>query len=690
MRIAKYLAIAGVAVVILLVAAAVILSTLDFNEYKQQIADEAKKATGRDLAIEGDLRLNVFTLNPGLAVDGVRFANAPWGSKPDMATIKRFEVKINLLPLLSGTLNVDSVVLSGADILLERNKAGKGNYEFGPAKKAERAKKDGAGDAGQLPNLALHEVSIEDARLTYKDAQSGQTIVLAVEQLTLSGGSDLPLDVTLKGSYNDAPFSVTGGMGSMLALVGGDDPWPLSIKAEAGGATVSVKGKIGNPAAVSGLDLSVSVTGQDLSTLSAIAQAPVPPLGPYSITAKIKGALDKAIEVPTLNVKMGESALAGKATLQLKGRPVLTASLASDLINLSDFVKEPQGGKSADSDKGSDKKPAAGGAADKRVFPADPLPVDGLKAADANVDLAVKKLLANGIPVDDIKVKLRLRNGDLTVKPLAAQIAGGVIDGSVRLNAARGTPALDVAISGKKIDVGKLLAAMDVTDLLQGIVNTDVALKGQGQSVRALMASLNGKTSVVMGKGRMKSDALDIYAGGAAKLLTQIVVGKKSEYTVINCFVNQFDVQKGVAKSNILLFDTEYTTVTGKGSINLGTEEIDYQVDPRPKSVTVNTAVPVQITGMIGDPSISLNTLAAAAKVGGIVGSVFFPPAAIVALGDLGTGDDNPCVKKAGTAGKGGDPKAKPESKGVTDAVKGVGDGVKERLDKGLKGLFGK
>ena len=148
MRIAKYFAIAGVAVVILLVAAAVILSTLDFNEYKQQIADEAKKVTGRDLAIEGDLRLNVFTLNPGLAVDGVRFANAPWGSKPDMATIKRFEVKVSLLPLLSGTLNVDSVVLSGADILLERNKAGKGNYEFGPAKKAEQAKKDGAGDAG--------------------------------------------------------------------------------------------------------------------------------------------------------------------------------------------------------------------------------------------------------------------------------------------------------------------------------------------------------------------------------------------------------------------------------------------------------------------------------------------------------------------------------------------------------------
>ncbi len=690
MRLVKILSIVGLVVVVLLAGAAIILSTLDFNEYKQQIADEAKKATGRDLAIEGDLRLNVFTLNPGLVVDGVRFANAPWGSRPDMASIDRFEVKVSLIPLFSGTLDVDHVILSGADILLERNQAGKGNYEFAAAETAKPAETGSPGAQGQMPSVALRELSIVDSRLTYKDAQSGQTLVVAVDELALGDGSDMPLDLMLKGSYNDAPFSVTGGMGSIATLLGGETPWPLSIKAEAGGAVVALEGKIGNPAAVSGLDLSVSVTGQDLSAMSAIAQAPVPPLGPYAIAAKITGALDKAIDVPSLSVKMGESALTGKATLQLKDRPVLTASLGSDLVNLSDFVKAPQGGASAEGDKGAGTQSAAGGATDKRVFPADPLPVDGLKAADATIDLTVKKLLANGVSVDDIDVNLRLRNGDLMVKPLAAQIAGGVIDGAVRLNAARGTPAIDVAVSGKKIDVGKLLAEMEITDLLSGTVNADVSLKGQGQSVRAIMASLNGNTSVVMGKGRMKSDALDIYAGGAAKLLTEVLVGKKSEYTVINCFVNQFDIRQGVANSKVLLFDTEYTTVTGKGSINLGTELIDYQVDPRPKSVTVNTAVPVQISGMIGDPSISLNKLAAAAKVGGIVGSVLFPPAAVVALGDLGTGEDNPCVKKAAADGKGGGQSAAPATKGVTDAVKGVGENVKETLDKGLKGLFGR
>ncbi|MCG8544706.1 MAG: AsmA-like C-terminal region-containing protein, partial [Alphaproteobacteria bacterium] len=178
------------------------------------------------------------------------------------------------------------------------------------------------------------------------------------------------------------------------------------------------------------------------------------------------------------------------------------------------------------------------------------------------------------------------------------------------------------------------------------------------------------------------------YVGEVMTVLTQAVFGKKSEYTVINCFVNQFDIKNGIADSKIMLFDTEYATVTGKGDINLATEQIDYELDPRPKSVTVNTAVPVEITGPLADPSVSLNKLAAAAKVGGLIGTVVFPPAAIAALTDLGTGEKNPCLTQA----SGGSPQAQPKSttESVKEAVEGVGKGVTETLDKGLKKLFGK
>jgi hypothetical protein len=131
------------------------------------------------------------------------------------------------------------------------------------------------------------------------------------------------------------------------------------------------------------------------------------------------------------------------------------------------------------------------------------------------------------------------------------------------------------------------------------------------------------------------------------------------------------------------LFDTEYAQITGAGTINLGTEQIKMTVDPKPKSATVNTSVPVEIGGTLSEPSYRLNPLAAAAKVGGLVGAVVFPPAAVIGLGELGVSDKNPCMKPGGAQ-----PQAAPS--GPAGAAENLGKDVKDKIDKGLKGIFGK
>ncbi len=684
MRIGKILIIAGIVLVVLVVGAAAVLMTLDFNEYKPQIAAEVKKATGRDMKIEGDLRLNLLTFNPGLAVDGVRFANAPWGSRPDMAVIKRFEVKVSVMPLLSGTLDIERVVIEGADILVERNRDGRGNYEFATTDKPAAPSAPSGESGGSMPALAVREVTIKDSVLTYKDAKAAQPLVLGVQSLDLEGAPGDPLKIDLKGSYNNAPFTVKGTMGELAELLKPTKPWPVKITAEAGGATVDVNGSIANPQAASGIDLAIAVEGKDLSEMSKIAGGPVPPLGPYALKAKAVGSVDKVIEIRDLAAKMGNSALAGKAALQVKDRPVLSATLTSDLIDLADFTKGAEGGAAGNSSAPSGGKqgaaPSGGG---KRLFSDDPLPLDGLKAADANVDVTVKKLLANKIAVENLHTAIALRNGDLAVTPIDADVAKGKLSGMIQLKASQATPTLDLKISGKKIDMGKLLADMQITDLLYGVINTDLDVAGRGKSVHQIMAGLNGKTNVVMGDGRMKSSILDVYVGGAATVLTQAVFGKKSEYTVINCFVSQFDIQNGIAASKALLFDTEYAQITGAGTINLGTEQIKMTVDPKPKSATVNTSVPVEIGGTLSEPSYRLNPLAAAAKVGGLVGAVVFPPAAVIGLGELGVSDKNPCMKPGGAQ-----PQAAPS--GPAGAAENLGKDVKDKIDKGLKGIFGK
>ena len=121
-RLWKVLTILTVLSAALVVAGVAILKSMDFNQYRGLITDEVKSITGRELTIAGDLDLDL-SFNPAITVEGVTFANAAWGSVPVMAKLKRLEVEAQLLPLLSGDIRVNRIVLIGLDALLEAESA---------------------------------------------------------------------------------------------------------------------------------------------------------------------------------------------------------------------------------------------------------------------------------------------------------------------------------------------------------------------------------------------------------------------------------------------------------------------------------------------------------------------------------------------------------------------------------------
>ena len=613
--------------------------TLDLNDYKPEIIAKVKQATGRDLIIGGDIELEIL-LTPAIAVNGVRFANAAWGSRLDMVKIDRFEAQVTLLPLLSSVIDVQKIVLFGADILLEKNAAGKANFVFsGGGKSAPSSSGAHSTSGGGKPAIpVVRHVTIEKAVVTYKDAASGQIISLSVDTLSLKGdGADSPLNLVFKGSYNNNPIAMSGTLGAPSTMLAGGKPFALDLAIEAGGAKVALKGAVADPVAAWGLDIAIALKGATLAALS--------PLGPYSVKGRLTGDAGKAFKLSGLAVKIGGSDLGGTLNVALGGAvPVIDAALSAKRLDLADFIKPsaPAGG---------DAKGAAAPApvGDGRVFPDEPLPLDGLKAVDATVKISIDSLIA-AFEATKVELGFSLKGGDLKVAPLRAVVAKGTLDGSVRLNAARATPALDAKLKILKFDLGKFLGDMAITDLLEGLINFVVDLKGQGTSVCRIMASLNGRTQIAMGAGRMKSTALDTFIGGPAKFLTETFTGKRSEYTVINCMVSQFDIVNGLATSKAMLFDTDYATISGAGNVNLASEAIKLDIDPRSKSATVSAAVPVEIRGTLAKPQYGVNKLAAARKIGGILAGIAFPPALIAGLAEPGTGEPTPCAGGANKA----------------------------------------
>src|SRR3546814_17437621 len=88
-------------VVVLLVAAAIVISLIPLDSYKGEIQARVKEATGRDLRIDGDISLSLFP-PVAVSVEDVGFANAPGAAAPEMSTTHRLDVALQALPLRRG------------------------------------------------------------------------------------------------------------------------------------------------------------------------------------------------------------------------------------------------------------------------------------------------------------------------------------------------------------------------------------------------------------------------------------------------------------------------------------------------------------------------------------------------------------------------------------------------------------
>ncbi len=713
MRVSTVLKIAVALPVALVVTAVAVIYNLDFDAYKGDIAAAVKDATGRDLIIEGELRPSIG-LVPAISVGRVRFANAPWGSRPHMATIESFRAEIELLPILTGELRIKRVVLVGADILLETRPDGTGNWMMGSpeAARPKPAATEGVG-AGTIPTVNL--VSIEQSRLEYRDGGTGKSTVFKIDRLRArADNAGAPLEINFRGSFNDAPVTLDGMLGSLARVMSGTDALPLDLTVIAGGATLALKGAIARPLDAKGVRIAVSVEGRDLALLGPLAGQPVPSIGPYKLAATVSDA-GQGWSLKDLSVIVGQSSLLGEATVDVTTRPpMVNARLTSPLLRLADFQ-----------DRGAPAKPGARPRAkgDGRVFPADPLPFAALRALDARVTFRATRIEAPKAVLSDVAVDLLIDGGRLEIKPARLKFAGGTVAAEVMVESVGQVPKVAVKLDALGLDLAVLLKDAGRPGLVTGKVDFGGDVKGFGNSVRAVMARLNGTLQVTMKDGRLRDDLIDMASADLLKLLSPF--GSREKGIGINCLVGRYTIERGRLRSLVTLFDTTRASVRGKGGANLANETLDFSLVPHAKEVSVMALlVPVKITGQFAAPSIYPDAEGIAkGAVGmvtgvvtgtaGVIGSVFGGVVGDRSARPASTASNNPCV--AALSGKppavgpahqavapqptrAPQPAPAPESEpepstpgnpSLPDAVERTLKGIGEGLGKGLRSLFG-
>jgi uncharacterized protein involved in outer membrane biogenesis len=596
------LSVAGV-VVALLVAAVIVASRVDLNQYVGIVEAKVRDLTGRELKIKGNVGFRLSLL-PTVAAGDVSFQNAGWGSRPAMATARRVDIQVALLPLLTGNVVVKRITLVEPDVLLQVDAKGRRNWDLASTDKAAAPK--AAASADEAAPLQVRRVTIEKGLLTYRDARSKSEYRAALDSLDLQASAGYEaVSVDGAGSVNDLPVLLRGSVDGLAKLGEAGAKGNVELQIHAGAAKVTLKGDVPLAAGLSGLDARFAAEIADTATLARALRTDLPALPATKLSGRARVAKN-LLTLENLEAASGKSRANGALKLALQGeRREFAARLDAPLLDLQELY-------AAGTKSPGQPKPAR---SDGRVFSADPLPVATLKALEGKAELHVEKLrLADGRVAEGIGARFVFKQGKIVGEEVKIRLDGRDLRLNLDADASSGKDlAVSGAVAGEKIPLAALTGVMGMAAAPEG-APTDVAVQfsGRGGSVRALMASANGNVRIAIGPGRIKNRAIDFGADVTELLNALNPARNRDEYSDLKCAVLRFPVRNGIATiDNGIAAETSKVRLLGGGTVNLRTEQLELGFRPAANSglgVGVGgLARFAKVGGTLADPQVGLD-----------------------------------------------------------------------------------
>ena len=181
-----------------LLAALLVALFFDINRYKPRIEAAMSDSLGMSVAIEGPLGL---TVAPGLRVtlEKVRFRNRG----VELAFVQELNLSIPLMSVISDKMVYSAIDAKGARVSIQRDRAGKYNYERQPA------------DTARSRPLDLPKVSFADLTVVYGDHEPDDRLEFSgcngeVTDLRATGGEPLVKHLSLNGQFKCAALKGPG------------------------------------------------------------------------------------------------------------------------------------------------------------------------------------------------------------------------------------------------------------------------------------------------------------------------------------------------------------------------------------------------------------------------------------------------------------------------------------------------
>ncbi|MGF1679917.1 AsmA family protein [Photobacterium minamisatsumaniensis] len=651
---------------VVVIGIAALLALVDPNQFKPMIAEQVKKNTGRELIISGDIGWRFFP-SIGFDIGKTEFRNPEGFAEPNLVQFDSAELSVSVIPLFSQQLEIGNVSLQGGHVFIQTLASGVTNL-------------DGIGQPSEVTEFSPQPDTTTSTPSSTSDTESGSSWAISLESVEVVGASAIVQDDKLgtkselsqlnfslsrfaPGEWATAQFDIAGASGELNFAAQGETELMFAETLDSAefktlALTASAKDTANDIQSVS-LNVDQFKLGS-WSNVTFTLQGSVPDLAfntngsvrlsvdeafeniqleQLALTSDLKGAslprpemaiklvADASYNVPkglaaftNMETNVDELALTGKGSFQSADIPVIRFDLASDAIDVDRFLgtgasttQETQVSTSGDS---TNTAGATASEADKNREP----DLSALKTIDLAGTLAVGQFKAANAKLSDVAINIAIADGVLNLKQLDAKLYDGTIQTKATIDANGKLPRYSVTKLIRGVQVQPLLIDVAEKDVLAGKGDITVKLSGTGLAEARMRENIAGSIDIHFADGAVYGVNLPEMIREARATLK----GQKTEYvkeekkTDFSAMKATFNIGKGVASTNNLDIDSPLLRVAGKGSTNLVSEAIDFNISASVVATSkgqggkdidevTDLTVPIDVAGNWEQPTFSLN-----------------------------------------------------------------------------------
>lgn len=585
------LIVVGCLILLLITGLVLLPKFVNVKQYKPRIEAQVTKATGRTFSIGDDLRLSLFPY-ASLSFSDLHLGSLPGFKEKDFITVKAFDVRVKLLPLLFKDIQIKRFIVKGARLVLETDKDNRTNWKFNtktiselPDKTTKETKISDETESGEttaLKRFTLGEFAVTDGSVLWLDHKKKERKEITDVNLLLQDVSlDRPIDVNFSAKLDEHPFSLKGKVGPIGKTPGrGTISLDMSVSAFKQ-MNIVLKGDVVDPATHPTFDINMDVSSFSPRKLLAALGKNLPVstsdsgvLNRVSLKADVKGD-SKNVSISDGVMNMDESSVNFNLKAGDFAKPHIVFNMDLNQIDMDRYLPPPSqkaaGGEQIKVTSNNEGKPKKGKKSD----------YSKLRRLSLKGTIRIGKLKIKNAKAERVHFDLNGEKGVFNLQPLTMDLYQGGAKGSGMLSVQSDMPKTNMHLTLDGVQAGPLLNDLLSKDFLEGVLKAQVNLSMKGDGAVDIKRTLNGDGDLFFKDGAVKGIDLDAMVHNVKAAFGLSEKGEKTPRTDFSQLHVPLSVKNGLVSIVNASLISPLIRLTASGNADLIKEQLDFRLEPK-------------------------------------------------------------------------------------------------------------